>query len=314
MARKSDVFQFWWLPTNKKVVISEGNTISNEVKGNAKTMMTPNVSPLSAYFSNYFVEFLQYMNHTYLMNQVQKDTEDSLYKAVYSKDGIFIDEDGRFINPAIGYSYKLMANKCHACAWGNGIDKLLVLPVDLAISLPLSRFPEVIADMNKIFQLHPTPFPWFGLFFRFSTPTRGIMSLANREEYFHIEWLNILRKNQFEDAPFGMSISQSIYQLFVIKYGGRPHWGKTGLAYLNYGSISSRYDLELFQQAMQKYDPNGLFLNKFGKRLLRSGDEAYDIPSKVTRCAILNYCICKKDSDCPINYKCGNLVGYNVCY
>ncbi|KXN70656.1 hypothetical protein CONCODRAFT_17439 [Conidiobolus coronatus NRRL 28638] len=314
MAKKEDLFQFWWFPTSSNLVISQGKQIDYNLLSYAKLNLAPNVSPLAASVGSYIVEFLQYINSTYLMDKIQKNTVESLYRATFGKESMYVYDKGEYANTAYGFSHDLMANKCQSCPWGNGVDKIPMVGIDYSVSLPLRMFSEVIADMKKLLDKYPTSFPWFGLYFRFSTNNRGVMSVASGEEHFHIEWLSVLRKNQYDDAPYGISIYQSLYQLLINKYGGRPHWGKTGLAYLNHDTISSRYYLEVFQKAMQKYDPNGIFLNKFGKRLLGSGDEAYDIPSKVTRCAIGNYCICKKDSDCPKNYKCGSLAGYKVCY
>jgi hypothetical protein len=63
---------------------------------------------------------------------------------------------------------------------------------------------------------------------------------------------------------------------------------------------------------MKKYDPNGIFLNKFGKRLL--GDShLMDIDPQVKRCALQDYCICSKNSDCANLQSCTAVNGYAIC-
>jgi len=63
---------------------------------------------------------------------------------------------------------------------------------------------------------------------------------------------------------------------------------------------------------MQKYDPNGIFLNKFGRRILDLSNEMNVDPS-VKRCALQDYCICSKNSDCTSLQSCGMVSGYPAC-
>jgi len=48
---------------------------------------------------------------------------------------------------------------------------------------------------------------------------------------------------------------------------------------------------------MREFDPRGIFMNKFGRRLLGDSPEM-DVDPKVNHCALQDYCICQKDSDC----------------
>ncbi len=66
---------------------------------------------------------------------------------------------------------------------------------------------------------------------------------------------------------------------------------------------------------MDKFDPNGVFLNNFGKRL-QGLSFKQDLDPADNRCAIRDNCICNKNSDCPITHTCTTLSGYinyNVC-
>lgn len=69
---------------------------------------------------------------------------------------------------------------------------------------------------------------------------------------------------------------------------------------------------ELFVESMTKYDPEGIFLNKFGRRLLGTSDQV-DKDSKVYRCALQDYCICQKHDDCGLLQNCVNRNGFNIC-
>jgi FAD-dependent oxidoreductase len=314
LARKNDWFQFWWFPTNKGLVMSEGNHVANSANGNAKTNMISGISPYVAAGSKALFEFIQSGNNSIAINEIQKSTELSLYQFNLLKPQIFTD-NGIYKNPAVGPAYQLMANKCQQCPWDPTFgDNLALLPDEYSVGLPLSKLPAVVADMKDLFDKYPTPFPLIGLFFRLSPPARGIMALAHGEETFHIDWTFPMRINPFKDAPYGLGVMQSLAQLLVFKHGGRPHWGKNGLAFFSHKTLSTRYDIPKFKSAVEKYDPNGLFSNKFGSRILGLGEDAYEIPEKVSHCALQDYCICSKNSDCPSTHKCGSLIGFNVCY
>lgn len=65
---------------------------------------------------------------------------------------------------------------------------------------------------------------------------------------------------------------------------------------------------------MQKFDPNGIFLNNFGLRLTGMSTEM-DIDPSTTRCALLDNCFCSESSDCGNSQICTSIPGYNykVC-
>lgn len=66
--------------------------------------------------------------------------------------------------------------------------------------------------------------------------------------------------------------------------------------------------------AMNKFDPNEVFINNFGRRLKKIGTKV-DTDPLVTRCALLDNCFCSKNSDCGDTQLCTALPGYNypVC-
>jgi hypothetical protein len=60
---------------------------------------------------------------------------------------------------------------------------------------------------------------------------------------------------------------------------------------------------------MAQYDPKGIFLNNFGRRLKGDGT-TLDSDPEATRCALLDYCFCSKDSDCGPQQRCGEVPKY----
>ncbi|KXN74263.1 hypothetical protein CONCODRAFT_2638 [Conidiobolus coronatus NRRL 28638] len=314
LARKNDWFQFWWFPTSNGLVISEGSYIDNNVEGNAKTNLISGISPFAAVASGLLFQLDQLTNSKVIANEIQKQTELSLYHYNLLKQQIFT-EDGYFKNPAIGTAYQLMANKCDECPWEPRLGEgPTLLPGEYSLGVSLGKLPEVIADMKDLFDKYPTAFPLIGVFFRFSPSARGIMSLSHDQETVHIEWTFSLPSNPTKNAPYGLAVMQSLTQLLVFKHGGRPHWGKNGYIYFSHKILSTKYDISNFNSAVQKYDPNGLFSNKFGNRVLGLENSSFRVSSSTNKCAIQDKCICSRDSDCPATYSCGSLIGYNVCY
>ncbi len=65
---------------------------------------------------------------------------------------------------------------------------------------------------------------------------------------------------------------------------------------------------------MNKYDPNEVFINSFGRRIKKTGTKV-DIDPMVKHCALLDYCFCTMDGDCGDSQTCTTLPGYEykVC-
>lgn len=65
---------------------------------------------------------------------------------------------------------------------------------------------------------------------------------------------------------------------------------------------------------MNKFDPNEVFINNFGRRLKGTGTKVDTDPLAV-RCALLDNCFCSKNSDCGATQTCTTITGYNytVC-
>lgn len=68
---------------------------------------------------------------------------------------------------------------------------------------------------------------------------------------------------------------------------------------------------------MKEFDPQGVFLNNFGRRLINPDYHKTGLDRYVQHCALVDNCVCQVDEDCgngrPNSYMCGELLGYNVC-
>jgi hypothetical protein len=98
----------------------------------------------------------------------------------------------------------------------------------------------------------------------------------------------------------------------VEKFQGRSHWGKSGLYYHTKNMIRKRLDegaRAAFLAKMAEYDPNGVFMNDFGRRLKGQGTKVNFDPA-TRHCVLLDNCLCSRHGDCANGQVCSRLEGY----
>ncbi|KAI9306147.1 hypothetical protein BJ944DRAFT_248453 [Cunninghamella echinulata] len=314
MARQLDWFQFWWFPSSDSMVIAKGKKVPLSTKGDAKTNLVANAPPAITAISDVSLEVLALGNSFTGMSLIQKVTEDSLYKPGLLKEPVY-SENGKFVNPAVGYSHRLMANRCNPCAWDFPVtDLLAVQPGEGSIAVSVTKFASVMADIKQMIKENPTAFPMYGLFVRFSPPSRGLFAIQHQQESFHVDIGYPLRLDPKNQAAYGLPVIQAITQLMFDKYNGRPHWGKNGRHFFKHDFLVKKYPAESFSKfkaVVQKYDPKGVFSNQFGDRILGVDQNIEKIP--VSHCAIQSYCLCQKNTDCSSTDYCGKIMDYPVC-
>ncbi len=118
--------------------------------------------------------------------------------------------------------------------------------------------------------------------------------------------------------PLNLKYGYALYNKYCImkfqamEYNGRSHWGKTGFYYHSREMLERKLDpgaRQAFLRKMQEFDPKGLFMNSFGRRLTGQGNEM-DIDSAVKHCALLDHCVCAKHGDCADGQRCARIAGY----
>ncbi|KAJ6637361.1 L-gulonolactone oxidase [Pseudolycoriella hygida] len=133
---------------------------------------------------------------------------------------------------------------------------------------------------------------------------------------FALETLQI-ENDFYNEASGNLAGYQTISQVLATKFKARSHWGKSGLLYHSSQMLDLKlhsFAREKFLVAMTKFDPNGVFLNSFGRRLKRSGT-VIDVDPLTTRCALLDNCLCSVNADCAKHQICTTIsgFGYPVC-
>ncbi|KAL1921709.1 uncharacterized protein VTP21DRAFT_10351 [Calcarisporiella thermophila] len=311
LARKTDFFQLWWFPSSRSVVVSLGNYTSLDVPGNAIFNLIPDVAEFKVGVVHLLVEHLQALNSTRGMFLFQYMTESSLYKNMLGRPAILSEDGKKVMNPATGYSFNMLSSRCTKCPWSP--TKYPVRDDEIAMALPLDRFADIIKDMRAIFELNPVPFPLIGIYFRFSPASDSLMGIETGRETLHIDFASIMRANPRDTPRLGLATYQAIGQMLVDKYDGRPHFGKNGLYYSSAAVASRAYpNLERFAEIVERYDPTGVFMNDYGRRIL-GFTEQVSMPPDIKHCALEDYCLCSVDEDCAAGQTCGELAGYSVC-
>ncbi|KAJ3270643.1 hypothetical protein HDV01_007531 [Terramyces sp. JEL0728] len=169
--------------------------------------------------------------------------------------------------------------------------------VNVELNIPISKLAAAYQDIIAIVNNVKTCFPVYGIYTRFATPGNTFMGPNGiNEPIAHLE-IHIL--NSFTIPYLGFGAIAEIRQLLNAKYNAEPHYGK------NWGSDFTRLDTKLgsraasFAKAVKRFDPNGVFSNKFLQNLQGN---AQRLATK--QCAFTQDCFCAIDSDCPAGYGC----------
>jgi hypothetical protein len=196
-------------------------------------------------------------------------------------------------NETIGdFGKMILGRPCDSSyCWPSKVD-------DLEFAVPLNRVAEAIRDVQEIASKTKTCFPMFGLYLRFGLQKDSLIGATRSGPVAYVE-VHIL-KNPTGGPHIGYPFIDELRQVLVQKYGGQPHFGKNFVS--DFYGIESRIEsFEKFRKVAEKYDPKGLFQNKF----LRSLSKDFLTPF-TPECALTRTCICKEDVHCPKNWRCIN--------
>lgn len=66
------------------------------------------------------------------------------------------------------------------------------------------------------------------------------MSTSFGADTTHVEWFMLKRADPYNDATTGLATFQALTQTMVHNFGGRSHWGKSGLHYASAPVLAQR--------------------------------------------------------------------------
>ncbi|CAL8139498.1 unnamed protein product [Orchesella dallaii] len=315
LIRSNEHFQFWWFPTAREVILSVGNSVPISTPGNCQTyLISESPAGTSLGFATAIETMQEGMDHLGMF-LIQGFTKLSLYQQVIGKSPIFTEDGKTLCNTAVGFNHRMVSNRCNECAWNHGNASLL--QQDYEIIVPLSELQGALHTLRSIMQEQPVEFPLTGIYFRFLSSSDALMSINSDQESVAIEWMLVPRADRYSDAILGLPSIQAFTQAVIEKHKGRTHWAKNGLYFTNPQLVREKYEhLPTFVRHMEEFDPQGIFLNDFGRRI-RFDSETRIRDPRVKHCALLDHCICRNDLDCGdgsgSSYRCNLLQGYRVC-
>ncbi|KAL1921710.1 uncharacterized protein VTP21DRAFT_10352 [Calcarisporiella thermophila] len=311
MARKIDFFQLWWFPSTRSVVVSAGNYTTCEEDGDVKMNLIPDIPPLAVAGYSTLFELSQALKLQPNMFLYQGITQLSLYRRAPGKPLVLTEDGVTPKNPGTGYSHKILVSRCRNCAWTP--KALPVRDNAIALSFDIHRLDEVVHTIRAVYNEAPVSFPLYGINFRFTRAAKSLVALESGRESVHIDLLSVMRRDEINKPRLGLASYQAITQLLADKVDGRAHHGKNGLYYSSKKMFFSKYpNAKKFAEIVSRYDPKGIFLNNFGRRILGLTD-AVQLPANTKHCALEDFCVCSVDSDCAKGQRCRRWMGTNVC-
>lgn len=324
-AKTSDQLTLYWFPSIAEVVVSNMSVVPAETAGNVKLFM-------STTFESNVLNTI-YKESAFNLSASDCTAASSLGKTMLHfldmrfRTQLSPDLNGERQRPtddnetssAVGYPHDLLTAVCDEnCPWSHP-KPYSIETLDSEFDFALDDMPEVVRTVKDIVVKTSTAFPSYGIILRFSNDSDIYMSTSYKRPSCHFEFQLWKRTDAYNEASGNLAGYQTILQALSKRYNARSHWGKSGLVYHSSEMLEKKlnsFARQRFIAAMQKYDPNGIFLNSFGRRLMHK-DTAIDIDPLTTRCALLDNCFCSVNngSDCGDQQICTTISGYNypVC-
>ncbi|KAJ6635041.1 L-gulonolactone oxidase 2 [Pseudolycoriella hygida] len=321
-ARDSDDISLVWFPKFNVAIVHNHTFVPTKTPGNALGNVVPTSSLKESIFSTLYKELAfdlstsECQEASTLGMKMLHILELSLIRLTVNQSPC--NKSNELLNVAVGYPHEMISSICskesqseEICSWLHP-EPYSKKTLNVEFSCELTDLPVVIATMKDILNNSPSAFPVYGILIRFSGKNDIYMSTSYGMDTVHIEWFLWKRTDQYKEPSGNLAGYQTIQQALAKQFRGRSHWGKSGLIYHS----SSMLDLKLnplarskFMDAMKKFDPNGIFMNNFGRRLTHM-DTKIDMDPLTTRCALLDNCFCSKNADCGDAQICTTINGY----
>lgn len=211
----SDRFQFWWFPTAKRIILSEGIRVPLNTPGNCRSYIIPE-SPRSLVAGLQSAAETMQEEHDHLgFHILQIASKLSLVTKVAGRSPIYTEDGKSVCTPAIGYSHRMTSNECFECAWDQGNVSLRVQ--DFEAEVPLGEFKSALKTLRKIFEEYPVELPLNGVFVRFVKGSDGLLTTNGGRDSANIEWVLAPRADRFGKPMMGTAASHALSQALVCK-------------------------------------------------------------------------------------------------
>ena len=140
---------------------------------------------------------------------------------------------------------------------------------------------------------------------RFGPPSKNLLSTsAGAENVVFVQCASLQSVHVPSKPPKQSTIVQTIEQLTLCKYKGRPHWGKNHERAFRHPKCHVRdnfpeSNLVQLLKMQAKHDPGKIFEPELFSHVLRRSGPDYS-----ERCALHSWCYCQEDAHCPQGHVC----------
>ena len=271
LVKKFDYANLYWFTENNGAILHTYNKVAPETPGNGvRNTWNPSFSSIVPWG---YYKVIELLNNVFSENEMclLAGTRVSALKKPETND-------------SVGYLGDMyMGTVCE------GPKCLFPQVDDVEIAIPLDKVPQALRDIKAITAATKVCFPVFGLYVRFGLQSKTLLGPTSDGDKAFIE-IHILRTRN-GTPHLGFSAVDEIRQLLLVKYDGKPHYGKN-FAVDFIGRSSKEFDSKI-----KRFDPRGIFSNKF----LESRNQAQELSPG---CAFERTCVCKADDHCYPGWVC----------
>lgn len=247
---------------------------------------------------------------------------------------IFQDGEGNFIDHAtIPTNYAMVSDDCSPqCLFH--VHHMGMFIEDTEFTIKISQFEDWVADakevvkselakiesqltqrQNKSVITRCMPPGYFWL--RFGKGNQNLLSTAaGTEDVVYVQWTHLHSAKVPTKLAKQSTIAETLEQMTLCKYHGRPHWGKNHERIFRHPHCKVRDNFPAENVAtllamQQEHDPKRVFEPElFGRLLQRTGPEYSEL------CTVDFWCYCEEDVHCAYGHTCGpseSFPEYKIC-
>ncbi|CAI5530159.1 unnamed protein product [Closterium sp. Naga37s-1] len=180
------------------------------------------------------------------------------------------------------------------CPWDPRINGIRFYETTFLI--PLTKLKEFILTIKELASVRRLGFcglaNYGGVFFRF---IRGSDTLLSTTEDSVMVDIQYYRSDDPSQPRTSQDVTDEYEQIIGKMFNGKPHWGKN--KDVSFIDVPSKYPhLPRFLKVREAFDPRGLFLNEWAKRVLGLSQQPVQVYGD--QCAMRGLCHCAADVHC----------------
>ena len=283
LVRPHDYARVMWFPSQKTIIVDHFDKVPSSTSGDSYSNLWTSTPPIP--------QINTFAVNTLNSGKLTQCAAEALRVRTFGGQFKVVDSDS---DAPVGWSHKMLAGSCPngACSWDKGVNTRTV-----EVGFPLSQVGDWIKDVRALVAARRACFPVLGIYMRFSAASTSALGQAGGRD-------TVLFEIHIPQGPKPMlepssDVYEEMVQMTLMKYNGRPHWGKNSMPYFLNLSTEQYPKFGEFEELRLKLDPAGSFTSPFWKNI-----RAQTQPVPTEGCAVTRECICASDSDCGLGARC----------